>query len=127
MYYRGAGAAVLVYDMCKASSFQALQRWVEELRSNGPPSIALIVCGKKADLAKQHRQVDAESARTYAGSIGAAFFEASAKENWNVQNFFHEIANESLRQTEPHMMCLRAKIAEIRLIFAFPLLLIVHG
>ena len=76
MYYRGAGAAVLVYDICKASSFQALKRWVEELRSNGPPNIVLIICGNKSDLAKQYRQVDENSARAYADSIGAAFFEA---------------------------------------------------
>ncbi len=75
MYYRGAGAAILVYDICKTSSFKTLQRWMEELRCNGPPNIVLIVCGNKADLAASYRQVDATMARAYADSIGAGFFE----------------------------------------------------
>lgn len=75
MYYRGAGAAILVYDICKISSFKTLQRWMEELRCNGPPNIALIVCGNKSDLAASYRQVDAAMARAYSDSIGATFFE----------------------------------------------------
>ena len=76
MYYRGAAAAILVYDICKKSSFQTLQKWVEELRCNGPSNIALIVCGNKTDLAAKYRQVETSTGKIYAESIGATFFEA---------------------------------------------------
>jgi len=91
MYYRGAAAAILVYDICKKSSFQTLQKWVEELRCNGPSDIALIVCGNKTDLAEKYRQVETSTGKIYAESIGATFFEASAKEDWNVESLFHAI------------------------------------
>jgi Ras-related protein Rab-22 len=50
MYYRGAAAAILVYDITRASTFRTLQTWVEELRSKGPKDIALAIAGNKADL-----------------------------------------------------------------------------
>ena len=35
MYYRGAAAAILVYDMTKKSSFEKLQKWVDEKLVDG--------------------------------------------------------------------------------------------
>lgn len=50
MYYRGSAAAILVYDITRASTFKTLQNWVEELQSKGPKDIALAIAGNKADL-----------------------------------------------------------------------------
>ncbi len=50
MYYRGAAAAILVYDITRSSTFKTLQTWVEELKSKGPKDIALAIAGNKADL-----------------------------------------------------------------------------
>jgi Ras-related protein Rab-22 len=51
MYYRGAAAAIVVYDITRASSFKTLRNWVDELRNQGPKDIALAIAGNKADLA----------------------------------------------------------------------------
>lgn len=32
LYYRGAVAAVVVYDVTRRESFEGVKRWVEELR-----------------------------------------------------------------------------------------------
>jgi GTPase SAR1 family protein len=53
MYYRGAAAAIIVYDITRASSFKTLKSWVEELRTQGPKDIALAIAGNKADLEEQ--------------------------------------------------------------------------
>merc|ERR1712224_1044095 len=50
MYYRGAAAAILVYDMTKRSSFEKLQKWVDELKERGPEGIVLCVAANKCDL-----------------------------------------------------------------------------
>ena len=47
MYYRGAAAAILVYDMTKKSSFEKLQKWVDELKERGPDGIVLCVAANK--------------------------------------------------------------------------------
>jgi GTPase SAR1 family protein len=50
MYYRGAAAAIVVYDISKLSSFKTLQTWVEELKTHGPREIVITIAGNKADL-----------------------------------------------------------------------------
>jgi Ras family len=70
MYYRGASAAILVYDITDASTFDAVRIWLEELKQNhhlpssgdDPPLIIYIV-GAKADLASKKREVTQERAR----------------------------------------------------------------
>jgi GTPase SAR1 family protein len=50
MYYRGAAAAIVVFDITDSESFSVLQGWVEELKSRGPENITIAVAGNKADL-----------------------------------------------------------------------------
>merc|ERR1712078_275313 len=61
MYYRGAAAAILVYDMTKRSSFEKLQKWVDELKERGNPNIVIALAGNKSDLASK-RKVEPEEA-----------------------------------------------------------------
>ena len=55
MYFRGAVAAVLVYDITSEESFQNVQSWVKELRQSGPDSIILAVAGNKRDRQKERK------------------------------------------------------------------------
>lgn len=91
LYFRGAGAALLVYDVTKLSSYQTLQRWVRELKHVGPENVLLTICGNKSDL-EQSRSVLEEDAVAYAESIEAEYFEASAKTGDNVVQIFESIA-----------------------------------
>mmetsp|Transcript_21351 Transcript_21351/g.25756 ORF Transcript_21351/g.25756 Transcript_21351/m.25756 type:complete len:216 (+) Transcript_21351:273-920(+) len=91
MYYRGAGAAVLVFDMCNQTTFDTLQNWVTELEGSGPPNIVLVVCGNKADLS-DHRRVQSDVAQEYATKVGALYMETSAKDNENIDDLFKQIA-----------------------------------
>ena len=96
MYYRGAAAAVLVYDITKPSSFDTMVRWVEELKVRGPPNIVLAFAGNKLDLAA-HRLVPTEQVEDYISKIeegggGRPFFrECSAKTGEGVQELFAEV------------------------------------
>lgn len=53
MYYRGAAAAIIVYDITRSNTFKTLKGWVEELKNQGPKEIAIAIAGNKADLADQ--------------------------------------------------------------------------
>ena len=53
MYYRGAAAAIIVYDITRANTFNTLKTWVEELKSKGPKDIIIAIAGNKADLEEQ--------------------------------------------------------------------------
>lgn len=56
MYYRGAQAAIVVYDLSNKETFQKAQTWVKELQRQASPSIVIALAGNKLDLA-QKRQV----------------------------------------------------------------------
>eukprot|EP00930_Biecheleria_cincta_P006574 TRINITY_DN1075_c0_g3_i1.p1 TRINITY_DN1075_c0_g3~~TRINITY_DN1075_c0_g3_i1.p1 ORF type:complete len:199 (+),score=38.72 TRINITY_DN1075_c0_g3_i1:63-659(+) len=88
MYYRGAAAAVIVYDITSKESFDAAKSWVAELQ-NTDTLIAL--AGNKSDL-EATRDVDKETARSYADQNGILYMETSAKSGQNVNELFHEIA-----------------------------------
>jgi Ras-related protein Rab-5C len=51
MYYRNAQAALVVYDITKASSLQKAQHWVAELQRQASPGIVIALVGNKFDLA----------------------------------------------------------------------------
>lgn len=93
LYFRGAGAALLVYDVTKLHSYQTLQRWVRELQhgSGAPENVLLTIVGNKYDLAEE-RTVLRQDAQAYAESIGAVYMEASAKTGENVLSIFESIA-----------------------------------
>jgi len=50
MYYRNAQAAVVVYDVTKATSLDKAKTWVKELQRQANPNIVIALAGNKLDL-----------------------------------------------------------------------------
>jgi Ras-related protein Rab-22 len=105
LYYRGAGAAIIVFDISRPETMHSLKRWVDELRQVGPPDMILILCGNKSDLS-QDRRISNQEANQYAEEIGAVYIEASARHDINIREIFHEIATRvAILQSSSEMAC----------------------
>lgn len=91
MYYRGAAAAVIVFDITSKDSFAKAKSWIKELQRQGNPNMIMALAGNKADLAEA-RAVTKEEAQTYADENSLTFWETSAKANMNVTDVFQDIA-----------------------------------
>mmetsp|Transcript_17384 Transcript_17384/g.46939 ORF Transcript_17384/g.46939 Transcript_17384/m.46939 type:complete len:204 (-) Transcript_17384:563-1174(-) len=91
LYYRGAVAAILVFDITSEASFQKLKEWVSELQANVEEPLVLAIACNKADL-KDQRTVPHDQAAQYAAEIGAIIVETSAKENIGVEVLFTEVS-----------------------------------
>lgn len=92
MYYRGAAAAIVVYDITNPDSFTGAKGWVKELQRRGDPNVVIALAGNKADL-ESRRKVQFEEANAYAEENGILHLETSAKNANNVKALFVQIAN----------------------------------
>eukprot|EP00698_Gefionella_okellyi_P021066 TRINITY_DN6717_c0_g1_i1.p1 TRINITY_DN6717_c0_g1~~TRINITY_DN6717_c0_g1_i1.p1 ORF type:complete len:228 (+),score=27.95 TRINITY_DN6717_c0_g1_i1:69-686(+) len=99
MYYRGAAAAIVVYDITNKDTFYRAQQWVKELQRQGSPNIVIALAGNKVDL-ESNRKVEQEEGQHYAEENGIFFMETSAKTAQNVNELFVEIAKK-LPKTAP--------------------------
>ena len=91
MYYRGAAAAIIVYDIqsqSKLRSSEELGAGIAKARQRGAHHGAR---GNKCDM-EEKREVQREEAEAYASQNGLFFMETSAKTAVNVTELFHEIA-----------------------------------
>eukprot|EP00051_Salpingoeca_urceolata_P020482 m.307479 g.307479 ORF g.307479 m.307479 type:complete len:207 (+) comp19628_c4_seq1:215-835(+) len=99
MYYRGAQAAIVVYDVTNSDTFARAKTWVKELQRQASPNIVIALAGNKADLAEK-RVVGFEDAASYAEDNGLLFMETSAKTAMNVNEIFLAIAKK-LPKSDP--------------------------
>eukprot|EP00475_Leptophrys_vorax_P005528 TRINITY_DN13338_c0_g3_i2.p1 TRINITY_DN13338_c0_g3~~TRINITY_DN13338_c0_g3_i2.p1 ORF type:complete len:201 (+),score=17.20 TRINITY_DN13338_c0_g3_i2:273-875(+) len=93
MYYRGAAAAIIVYDITSTDSFARARKWVQELQRQGNASLIIALAANKTDLEAQ-RKVSEEEGKAYAEENRLFFLETSAKTATNVNELFYEIARQ---------------------------------
>ncbi|XP_037604682.1 ras-related protein Rab-24 isoform X2 [Sebastes umbrosus] len=96
IYYRGARAALVCYDMTDSSSFQRARFWVKELQ-NCEEHCKIYLCGTKSDLIegdRSLRQIDYHDAQDFADEIGALHYETSSKTGNNVDELFQKVAED---------------------------------
>ncbi len=91
MYYRGAGAAVVVFDVGNMETFNGAKRWVAELRSKADANVVIALAGNKCDT-PYCKGLSAEACAEYAQSAGILYMETSAKTGAKVKEVFNAIA-----------------------------------
>ena len=93
MYYRGAEGVVLVFAVSDKQSFDAGERWLQDVRASGlGPTCTLVLVGNKADL-EEEREVTTEAAEAFAAEQGMMYIETSAKTAQNVKKMMQDVAS----------------------------------
>ncbi|CAA2979206.1 ras-related RABF2a-like [Olea europaea subsp. europaea] len=75
MYYRGASAAVIVYDIANQESFEQAKKWVRELQGQGNSNTDMALAGNKADLLDARKVLEEASYFFFLSSFSFPFFE----------------------------------------------------
>lgn len=102
-YYRGAQGIILVYDISRRDTFEALNQWLQEVEvycPGGGRNVVKLLVGNKVDMPA--RVVSTTEAQEWARSRGMLFVESSAKTRVGIQQVFEETVRKIL---ENPMLC----------------------
>ena len=97
-YYKGAKGAFVVYDITNKNSFQSVDKWIKDLKTNGDEKIIIILIGNKNDL-ENERQIKKEEGELKAKELEIGFMETSALTGNNVIEAFELLLNEIYEKT----------------------------
>ncbi|XP_050366907.1 ras-related protein RABA5b [Argentina anserina] len=92
-YYRGAVGALVVYDISRKTTFESVERWLNELTMHCDTAVAKMLVGNKCDL-EDIRDVTIEDGKSLAEEKGLFFMETSALDATNVQEAFEVVIRE---------------------------------
>ena len=91
IYYRGAKAAICVFDLTNNTTFELLNTWINELRNHADPNVVICIAGNKCD--KAGASTDIETFEEYARSVNGTFFLTSALTGIGIQEIFENLSN----------------------------------
>jgi len=90
MYYRGAKAAICVFDVTNEESFDRIMNWLRDLKNHADPNVVICIAGNKCD---KEANFDLKRCEEYAQSVGANFFQTSARTGTNVDAIFNTLSS----------------------------------
>ncbi len=89
MYYRGAKAAICVFDVTNEESFNRVTTWLRDLRAHADPNVVICLAGNKCDKAASF---DLAKCDSLAKTLGGSFFRTSALTGEGVQEIFETLS-----------------------------------
>ena len=92
-YYKGAKGAFIVYDITSKTTFNSVDKWIQDLNLYGDKNLALLLIGNKSDL-EEKRQIKKEDGEEKAKSFGLGFIETSACTGENIDKAFDILLKE---------------------------------
>jgi len=93
-YIRSGQGFVIVYSITSMSTFESLNSFHDQiLRVKDEDSFPVVILGNKCDLEKD-REVSTSDGKAFGDSIGAPFYETSAKNRINVEEGFYQLVRQ---------------------------------
>ena len=90
-YYKGAHAAIVIFDLTDQKSFNDLKQWLKDINNCGNEDIEIIIVGNKLDLDNK-RTVTQSQAVNFCREKNYKYIEASAKNGTNILKIFEELS-----------------------------------
>ena len=91
MFYQDASVAILVLDITRKDTFEAIKNyWYSEVKENSPKNIVIAIAANKSDL-YEYEEISNEELQEYANSIGAIYKQTSALQSSGINDLFDNI------------------------------------
>ena len=111
-YYKGAKGAFVVYDISRKSTFDNVDKWINELKNNGSEDVFILLVGNKSDLNEQ-REISEEEVKKKAEVYNIAFCETSALKGNNIEFAFESLIDKITEKLEKEKVILGKNISKI--------------
>ena len=99
-FFRSASLAIIVYSIDTEDSFNNIEKWLNDIKTQSNPDIKIFLIGNKADLEDKRRLTKEQGEQLCRDHKLTFFMETSAKTGFNVQNVFIQVAKELYLQHE---------------------------
>ena len=91
-FFRSASLAIIVYSIDSEESFNNIEKWLNDIKTQSNPDIKIFLVGNKADL-EDKRKISKITGQEFAFKNKIKLFlESSAKTGFNAKNIFIEAA-----------------------------------
>ena len=98
-YYKNSVCAIVAYDITNRTSFENVQEWIDEVKSQTPKEILLVLVGNKIDL-ESERIVSFDEGKKLSEDNDMLFFETSAKNGNGINEVFLNSCREIYQNIE---------------------------
>lgn len=88
MYYRGAKAAILVFDVTNEESFHKSKSWLKDLKAHADTDVIVCLAGNKCD---KDGKFNLKQCEDFAESVNAVFVQTSAQSGEGVDQLFSSL------------------------------------
>ena len=108
-YYKGSKGAFVVYDISRKPTFENVDKWIGELKTNASEDVLIMLVGNKSDL-EDKREVQIDEVKKKAEQHKIAFCETSALKGNNIEQAFDSLIDEIAKKVE------KEKLSEVKVI-----------
>ena len=108
-YYKGSKGAFVVYDISRKPTFENVDKWIGELKTNASEDVLIMLVGNKSDL-EDKREVQIDETKKKAEQHKIAFCETSALKGNNIEQAFDSLIDEIAKKVE------KEKLSEVKVI-----------
>ena len=108
-YYKGSKGAFVVYDISRKPTFENVDKWIGELKTNASEDVLIMLVGNKSDL-EDKREVQIDETKKKAEQHKIAFCETSALKGNNIEQAFDSLIDDIAKKVE------KEKLSEVKVI-----------
>jgi len=98
VYYNGANAAILMFDLTNSPSFFNIKNWYNELIKYNLKEIPMILVGNKSDLTKDRKIIEPMVGNMMEQLGIEIYYETSALNGQNVNEVFEKVVEVYLKK-----------------------------
>jgi len=92
-FYKGASAALLVFDLTREETYEEIKKWLSEIKKSTGKDFPLVLIGNKLDKIEEVGfHIDRDEARAFAKKEGITYIETGTKPGELIENTFLKLA-----------------------------------